>query len=61
MLKKIKEILIVPPDLALFLTLIDSNYPCLELILNGPKDVRAIEVRLYVTFKSTCFQFLKHY
>ena len=37
MLKKIKEILIVPPDLALFLTLIDSNYPCLELIFMGPK------------------------
>ena len=37
MLKKIKEILIKPPDLALLLTLTDSNYPCLELIFMVPK------------------------
>ena len=30
--RKVKEILIMPPDLALKSTLIGSNYPCLELI-----------------------------
>ena len=34
--RKIKEILIMPPELALLLTLIGSNYSCLELILNVP-------------------------
>ena len=34
---KIKEILIMPPDLALLSTLIGSNYPCLELIFMVPK------------------------
>ena len=31
MLKKIKEILIMPPDLVLLSTLNGSNYHCLEL------------------------------
>ena len=35
--RKIKEILIVPPDLALLSTLIGSNCPCLELIFMVPK------------------------
>ena len=35
--RKIKEILIMPPDLALLSTLIGSNYPCLELILRVQK------------------------
>ena len=35
--RKIKEILIMPPDLALLSTLIGSNYPCLELIFMVPK------------------------
>ena len=35
--RKIKEILIMPPDLALLLTLIGSNYSCLDLILMVPK------------------------
>ena len=35
--KKIKAILILPPDLALLSTLIGSNYPCLELISMVPK------------------------
>ena len=30
MLKKLDNIPIMPPDLALWLTLISSNYPCLE-------------------------------
>ena len=47
MLQKIKEILIMPANLALLPTLNSSNYPCLELIFDGPKGVRAIEVRLY--------------
>ena len=34
---KIKEILLMSPDLTLSPTLIDSNYPCLELILMVPK------------------------
>ena len=37
----------VPSDLALFLTLNGSKYPCLEQNIHGPKDVRAIEGRLY--------------
>ena len=36
------------PDLALLSNLIGSNYPCFELIFTVPKDVRAIEVRLYI-------------
>ena len=35
--RKIKEILIMPPDLALLSTLIGSNYSCLDLILMVPK------------------------
>ena len=35
--RKIKEILIMPPDLALLSTLIGSKYPCLELIFMVPK------------------------
>ena len=35
--RKIKEILIMPPDLALLSTLISSNYPFLELIFMVPK------------------------
>ena len=37
MLKKIKKILIKPPNLALLSTLICSNYSCLELIFMVPK------------------------
>ena len=32
-----KDIPIKPPDLALYSTLIGSNYPCLELIFMVPK------------------------
>ena len=39
----------LPPDLALLLTLSVSNYPCLEQISIVFKDVRAIEIRLYLT------------
>ena len=42
----------MPTDLALCLTLICSNYPCLEHI-HGSKGVRAIEVRLYSEYKVT--------
>ena len=35
--RKIKEILIMPPDLALLSTLIGSNYPCLEPSFMVPK------------------------
>ena len=35
--RKIKEILIMSPDLALLSTLIGSNYSCLELIVMVPK------------------------
>ena len=44
----------MPPDLVLLLTLISWNYPFFELILNGPKDVRAIEVRLFGELFGTC-------
>ena len=36
------------PDLELQLTISGSNYPYLESNFHGPKDVRAIEVRLYL-------------
>ena len=35
--RKTKEILIIPPDLALLSTLIGSNYPCLEQVFMVPK------------------------
>ena len=35
--RKIKEVLIMSPDLALLSTLIGLKYPCLELILMVPK------------------------
>ena len=35
--RKIRQILIMTPDLALLSTLIGSNYHCLELILRVPK------------------------
>ena len=41
--RKIKEILIMPPDLALLSTLIGSNYPCLELIFMVPKVFEALK------------------
>ena len=40
---KIKEILIMPPDLVLLPTLIGSNYPCLELIFMVPKVFEALK------------------
>ena len=36
-LKKIEKIFIMPPDLAQLVTLISSNYPCLEHIFMVPK------------------------
>ena len=47
--RKIKVILIMPPDLVLLSTLIGSNYPCLELILMVPKVFEPLKV--YCTFK----------
>ena len=41
--RKIKEILIMPPDLALLSTLIGSNYPCLELIFMVPKVLEPLK------------------
>ena len=41
--RKIKEILIMPPDLALLSTLICSNYPCLELIFMVPKVLEPLK------------------
>ena len=52
MLKKIEKIIpIMPRDLALLLTLISSNYPCLEHIFMVPA-IRAIDVRLYISSSS---------
>ena len=44
--RKIKDILILHPDLALLSTLIGSNYPS-RTNFHGPYGVRANEVRLY--------------
>ena len=41
--RNIKEILIMPPDLALLSTLIGSNYPCLELIFMVPKELEPLK------------------
>ena len=41
--KKIKEIIIVLPDLALLSTLIGSNYRCLELIFIVPKVLEPLK------------------
>ena len=46
--RKIKEILIMRPGLALLSTLIGSNYPCLELIFMVPKVFEPLK------FDSTC-------
>ena len=50
--KKIKEILIMPPDLALSSTLIGSNYPCLELIFMVPKAFEPLkfDCKLYTSY-----------
>ena len=55
MLQKIKEILIMSPDLALSSTLIGSNYPCLELIFMVPKVFEPLK------FDCICSQHLKIY
>ena len=39
-----KDIPFYPPDLALLLTLIGSNYPCLELIFMVPKVFEPLKV-----------------
>ena len=41
--RKIKEVLIMPPDLALLPTLTGSNYPCLELIFMVPKVFESLK------------------
>ena len=41
--RKIKEVLIMPPDLALLSTLTGSNYPCLELIFMVPKMFESLK------------------
>ena len=42
--RKIKEVLIIHPDLALLSSPIGSNYPCLELILMVPKVFELLKV-----------------
>ena len=54
MLKNWKDIPIMPPDLALQLTLISSNYAWSRIYFHGSKGVRAIEVLLYYILQ--CFQ-----
>ena len=44
-----KYIPIMPPDLALRLIFIGSNYPCLELIFMVPKVFEPLKVLLYNT------------
>ena len=48
-----KDIPIMHPDLALWLTLISSNYPCLEHIFM----VRTIEVLLYKTIRGLSIKY----
>ena len=45
----------MPPGWRYDLTLISSNYFCLEHIFGVPKDVRAIEVLLYSVFVGKLF------
>ena len=42
----------MPPDLALFLTLIGSNYLCLELIFMDPKVFESLKFDCILLFKS---------
>ena len=51
--RKIIEILIMPPDLALLSTLIGSNYPCLELIFMVPKVFEPL--KFYCTCRMSVF------
>ena len=51
--RKIKEILIMPSDLALLSTLIGSNYPCLKLIFMVPK--------VFEPLKFDCSSFLSDF
>ena len=45
------DILIMPSDLALFSTLIGSNYPCLELIFMVPKMFEPLKFDSDACFK----------
>ena len=45
MLKRTEYVIIMPPDLALSLTLMNSNYSCLEhMYFHGAKGGRANEI-----------------
>ena len=52
--RKIKEVLIMPPDLALLSTLIGSNYPCLELIFMVPKVFEPLKFNCIKNPPTTC-------
>ena len=53
--RKIKEILIMPPELALLSTLIGSNYPCLKLIFMVPKEFKPLKFDC----KNKCILYIK--
>ena len=48
--RKIKDILILPPDRALLSTLIGSNYPCLELIFMVPTVFEPLQFDCRMSF-----------
>ena len=55
--RKVKEILIMPPDLALLSALIGSNYPCLELIFMVPKVFEPLKFDCILTCTKAGFGF----
>ena len=48
--RKIKDILILPPDLALLSTLTGSSYPCLELISMVPTVLEPLKFDCRMSF-----------
>ena len=50
--RKIKEILIMPPGLALLSTLFGSNYPCLELFFMVPKVFEPSKFDVYMFYRA---------
>ena len=55
--RKIKEILVMPPDLALLSTLIGSNYPCLELIFMVPKVLKPLKFDCIIILCTTIHRY----
>ena len=58
--RKIKEILIMPPDLALLSTLTGSNYPCLELIFMVSKVFKPLKFNCTKEYKAEHLKVMSH-